>query len=266
MMLPVIEKELLHYEILRAMQEAGLLSNIVFQGGTCLRLCYGAPRYSEDLDFSGGADFKTSDLSNLRDCITQALPRKYAVTAEVRGPKERIALVQKWRIRIDTIPDRPDLPSQKIALEVAAIPSYTRQAQMLQLNYEGLPASYEDVMLFAESPEEILADKLVAFVCSQYIRHRDIWDMFWIMRRPHINLEQARDLQKQKVIDYGEQERFEHNLVRVTEQLPSIIESDDFRTQMKRFLPAETLQSTLERPEYRSVLQKDIRSLYSKLG
>ncbi len=36
---PVVEKELLHYEILNALDEEDLLKNLVFQGGTSLRLC-----------------------------------------------------------------------------------------------------------------------------------------------------------------------------------------------------------------------------------
>ena len=51
--LPAIEKELLHLEVLRAMHDEGLLRGMTFKGGTCLRLCHGAERLSEDLDFSG---------------------------------------------------------------------------------------------------------------------------------------------------------------------------------------------------------------------
>ena len=54
---PVIEKELLHYDILFALDHAGLLQGLTFQGGTSLRLCYGSSRFSEDLDFAGGVDF-----------------------------------------------------------------------------------------------------------------------------------------------------------------------------------------------------------------
>jgi len=64
-MLPVIEKELLHYEILDDMDRHGFLGRLVFQGGTCLRLCYGSERYSEDLDFAGGPDFQADDLAGL---------------------------------------------------------------------------------------------------------------------------------------------------------------------------------------------------------
>ncbi|MGE3920422.1 MAG: hypothetical protein AB7F64_05690 [Gammaproteobacteria bacterium] len=37
-MMPVIKKELLHYDILFALDQAHLLDNLTFQGGTGLRL------------------------------------------------------------------------------------------------------------------------------------------------------------------------------------------------------------------------------------
>ena len=43
---PVVEKELLHHDILREMSGAGLLAGLTFIGGTCLRDCYGSPRLS----------------------------------------------------------------------------------------------------------------------------------------------------------------------------------------------------------------------------
>lgn len=39
---PVIEKEIVHYEIIRSLGRNGLLQDITFQGGTSLRLCYGS--------------------------------------------------------------------------------------------------------------------------------------------------------------------------------------------------------------------------------
>ena len=68
-LLPVVEKELLHYRILSAMQGGGFFGPIVFQGGTSLRLCHGSPRYSEDLDFAGGTGFGVDDLRGLGECV-----------------------------------------------------------------------------------------------------------------------------------------------------------------------------------------------------
>lgn len=41
---PVIEKEIVHYEIIRSLGRNDLLRDITFQGGTSLRLCYGSLR------------------------------------------------------------------------------------------------------------------------------------------------------------------------------------------------------------------------------
>ena len=48
-MRPVVEKEILHYDIFKALSGEGLLDALTFQGGTSLRLCRGANRFSEDL-------------------------------------------------------------------------------------------------------------------------------------------------------------------------------------------------------------------------
>jgi predicted nucleotidyltransferase component of viral defense system len=70
-MRPVVEKELMHYEILNALDEEGLLKSLVFQGGTSLRLCRGSDRFSEDLDFAGGKDFSSASMEKIKDCIVK---------------------------------------------------------------------------------------------------------------------------------------------------------------------------------------------------
>ena len=40
----VVEKELLHHDILREMSTTGLLDSLTFIGGTCLRTCCGSNR------------------------------------------------------------------------------------------------------------------------------------------------------------------------------------------------------------------------------
>lgn len=47
-LIPFIEKELLHIDLLNSFVPQMQNTSLVFQGGTALRLCYGAPRYSED--------------------------------------------------------------------------------------------------------------------------------------------------------------------------------------------------------------------------
>ncbi len=78
----VVEKELLHHDILLAMSDGGLLNQLCFIGGTCLRACYGSNRLSEDLDFTGGTDFKRETLAELKTLLTQRLQVKYGLSVE----------------------------------------------------------------------------------------------------------------------------------------------------------------------------------------
>jgi len=66
-----IIKEILHYEILFALNESGAATKLTFQGGTALRLCYQGSRYSEDLDFAGGADFDPQTMAPFAACQRQ---------------------------------------------------------------------------------------------------------------------------------------------------------------------------------------------------
>jgi Nucleotidyl transferase AbiEii toxin, Type IV TA system len=132
-MRPVVEKELLHYDILFALDTEGLLDLLTFQGDTSLRLCYGSPRFSEDLDFVGGEAFSTSTMLRMKSCIERYVGERYRLHVSVKEPRElaheaenRHVKVHKWQIRVTTAPARHDLPTQMIKIEIAAIPAYRR--------------------------------------------------------------------------------------------------------------------------------------------
>ena len=49
---PLVVREYLQARILQALQDRGAFQRWAFLGGTALRVLYGLPRFSEDLDFS----------------------------------------------------------------------------------------------------------------------------------------------------------------------------------------------------------------------
>ena len=98
---PVIAKELLHYDILFCLDKNRLLEQLTFQGGTALRLCYGAPRLSEDLDFAGGKNFVTADLMNIKDCLEDYIGARYGLEIAIKEPKEMTAIPQNQDIKVD---------------------------------------------------------------------------------------------------------------------------------------------------------------------
>jgi predicted nucleotidyltransferase component of viral defense system len=265
---PVIEKELLHYEMLAALDNKRLLDGLVFQGGTCLRLCYGAERYSEDLDFAGGTEFNEASLLALKDVIEEHISKRYDVRVSVSQPRafglDRPGgvIVRKWQVSVISAADRPDIPQQRIKLEVANVASHTQTVRPLLLNYDKLPSGYSNVLIQTEALEEIAADKLVALACASHIRHRDIWDLRWLRLRPHFDMNAVSVLVQKKLEDYGVTRSFHEAKARLLHNLHDIVQSKGFSDQMGRFLPAPTVSETLRRPQFLAHLESEIAQLY----
>lgn len=251
---PAIAKELLHYDILFCLDEKGLLDKLTFQGGTSLRLCYGASRFSEDLDFVGGKEFATANLIEMKNCLEQYIGERYGLEISVKEPKEMALTpqyqdikVDKWQIGITTSPERKDLPKQKIKIEVANVPAYSRAPLSLQQNYEFLPDGYTDTLIMTETLDEIMADKLISLVsCQRYIRYRDIWDLRWLKQQgAKINAEYI----LAKIHDYQEQ-GYAEKLSSMINQLDDIVRSKDFKDEMSRFIPSDVLERTLQKEKF----------------
>lgn len=179
----VIEKELLHQDIVRVMNENGYLKKLTFMGGTCLRDCYDSPRMSEDLDFTGGFDFSKNDISDLGSVICQSLMRKYALPVSVTEPEKETGNTDTWKIKVVTRPERSDLPAQKINIDICRLPSHERSVSMVRDKY-GVSMGAEGILLYAESLQEILCDKLIAFARRpNRVKNRDLWDIHWLVQK-----------------------------------------------------------------------------------
>ncbi|EKO3618942.1 nucleotidyl transferase AbiEii/AbiGii toxin family protein [Vibrio metschnikovii] len=266
----VIEKELLHYDILFALEKGRLLDKLTFQGGTSLRLCYGGNRFSEDLDFAGGKDFSSVMLADMKHCIEKYIGERYGLEVTVKEPKDlkqdpkySELSIDKWQIAVVTSPERKDLPKQKIKVEVANIPGYTREPQPLQINYDFLPDGYSDMLILTESLDEVMADKIISLpATTRYVRHRDIWDLAWLQQQgATLNM----DLVKNKVSDY-KLERFNKMLENFLERLPGIVSSEAFIAEMKRFLPTDVFDRTLAQDKFQVYLQTTLAKLFKTVS
>ena len=263
LMRPVVEKELLHYEIFAALDGAKQLKHLVFQGGTSLRLCRGSDRFSEDLDFVGGKNFNSAQMENIETCIKAHIGKRFGLSVTVRPPKfadrsTSLVTVDKWWITIETARGNPAMPSQKIKLEIANIPAYTLESVPLMQNYEIL-GGMKSILVNVETSSEVLADKIVAFPTSlldnaglplpatgSKIRHRDIWDIAWLIQKRAV-LDPA--MVQKKLLDYGIK-NYPEMLASAISLLPDIVRSRQFKDQMRRFIAADTFQKTLATAPY----------------
>ena len=255
----VVEKELLHHDILREMSSAGLLGDLTFIGGTCLRACYGSNRLSEDLDFTAGLAFSRETLSRLGPCVVQGLKARYGLTVEVSDPVRDTGNVDTWKVKVITHPERRDLPSQKINVYISVIPSYERRPMLLRNRY-GVEIGTSGLIIQAQSREEILADKVVALALRpNRLKHRDLWDIAWLKQQ---NIMLPLTLVPKKVADHQcELDEFIVLLGERAEQLRSIpVLQEDFVTELERFLPPRVVAETISKPDFWSYLKELVRA------
>lgn len=263
--IPVIEKEILHHDIMHVLVEQGVLQHLTFIGGTSLRLCYNSSRLSEDLDFNGGHDFKPSDFNGLENDIQHYLSKKYEVEVWVNKPsQEKQGNTSSWKISIERKSNRPDIPRQKMHIDVCAIPSFDVQKRPL-INHYGIDVSTEGYLIPTQSLEEIFADKFIALAYrSRRIKPRDLWDIVWIKQQ---GIKVNTGLTYNKLQARGKQQDDFFEMLQT--QLYRLNNADevkiDFNSEMSRFVPAKIKQRTVDNPDYWSYLKNEINQLAQML-
>src|SRR5882757_2131718 len=241
-------KEAIHLHLLSALSEAGVLQHVVFQGGTALRLCYGGERYSEDLDFicgKAGAYLKDVEFDALVDkaleTTKQTLQRDFDIDAAqitlkrpaqpelLKGSEVNIAA---WQIVVPVNPT-PKTPKSRIKIEFANVPSY--DSKPLAVSAAPGLVQIQDVILNAETPNEILADKAVALTARATLKFRDVWDVWFLVNK--LGATPGREMVLKKFGDYGTLEIAAKANARLDE-LARDATATAFYAEMKRFLPA----------------------------
>ena len=262
---PVIEKEILHHDIMDVLIKHGAMQRLTFIGGTSLRMCYGSARLSEDLDFNGGHDFKPSQFDGLELEIQKYIQQKYDTQVWVNKPSEyKQGDTSSWNISIIKEANRPDLPRQKMHIDVCAIPSFDVEKRPL-LNHYNIVTPTDGVLIPVQSLKEALADKLIALAYrARRIKPRDIWDIVWIKQR---GVSLSTDLIDKKLEARSKQK--EDFLDALHPQLSKLMQDDevrkDFNMEMSRFIPSQIKARTIDNPEYWAYVQNEISAVAEDL-
>ncbi len=245
----VVEKELLHHDIMRVLDATDLLKQLTFIGGTCLRACYGSNRLSEDMDFTGGADFTRNQLTTMAKSLTEGLKAKYGLEVVVTEPMREEGNVDTWKLKIQTRPGRTDLPAQRINIDVCAIPSY-QPRPMVMFNPYGVERGTSGLILSAQSREEIFADKLVAFALRpNRLKNRDLWDIAWLYQQ---QVKPALELIDLKLKDHlsPAQKYLDAFTQRTTSLSADPAIKKEFRNEMSRFLSNQIVRETIHSDDF----------------
>lgn len=262
---PVIEKEILHHDIMSVLMKQGAMHKLTFIGGTALRMCYKSSRLSEDLDFNGGFDFKPTDFNGLEFDIKDFIEKKYETEVWVsKSSAVKQGDTVSWKISIEKESNRPDLPRQKLHIDVCAIPSFDVVQKPL-LNHYAIDVPTEGILISVQSREEMLADKMIALAYrARRIKPRDVWDIVWMQQRG-VSLSTKHIFNKLSA-RRKDKDDFIQALSRQVETLLSDpMVKNDFYMEMSRFIPSKIKEKTLDNPNYWPYIQSSINEITSEI-
>jgi hypothetical protein len=184
-------QEHLQKTVLTALSRSEAFTDIVFRGGTAIRLFHGNPRFSEDLDFvlSEGHTFNLAgQASAIQTFVAAIYPFLDGLSVTVQKDTRRLQ-----RLVLTTQGDNPE-QRRRVHIELAGIPAYTGQPRILDH-----PPYNPAVQV--EQPGEILADKLAALALRSYLKGRDLWDIYFLTAEKNTAID--RNLVDIKLGDYG---------------------------------------------------------------
>ncbi len=196
----LIKQERFEIEVLEYLNSGGFLKDLVFCGGTMLRLCFGLNRFSVDLDFW---IIKDMQLTKFYNKLKSYLNSRFTITDSMN----------KYRTILFEIKSR-DYP-RKLKIEIR------KEKGKIEIT-KGIAFSRytnKQVLVNIPSLEEIMESKINALIERKEIR--DAFDIEFLLRRG-IELDEKKErlLAMLKVIDSFSKKDY-------TTKLGSILEAPD---------------------------------------
>lgn len=185
--------EILQIHLLDSLYAASGSEAVYFQGGTALRWMYGGMRFSEDLDFVTAlsaeqinAVLKKTYARAANVCIAQFGPgtaeqtpketRAEAVKAfytyRPHAQRDRIAIKLEFEL---LKPDRAPRTQRAILRDLPPVAGMLAGGKLIM--------PYSSSIVMVQTAAELLSDKIRALFERQYLKGRDLYDIWWLTER-----------------------------------------------------------------------------------
>lgn len=157
--------------LLRGLLESEIGSQLVFKGGTALRLAFGSPRFSDDLDFSALTPIRARTFSR----IAQVAVASVGSLTLVEALSKRFTLFSLYRIH------EPYLQAFSIKVEISTRPQTWKSGVDYELRLLTSDVTNISALGQVATLERLWQDKQQAFAN----RHepRDLYDLWFIAQK-----------------------------------------------------------------------------------
>jgi hypothetical protein len=169
-----VVREELELSLLKSLFESGIGKALVFKGGTALRLAFGSPRFSDDLDFSVSSAIPEAAFRAAAGEALKSLPEAILVEA----PAERFTLFALYRFDVPYIA-RPF----SIKIEISTREESRRRAGTAESELRLLSSEVTNLTVLARvaTLQRALEDKKAAYAARR--QPRDLYDLWFISQK-----------------------------------------------------------------------------------
>lgn len=187
---------------------------LLFKGGTALRVVYGSPRFSEDLDFSLFGIYAHEQKKYVEDLFATVLAtiERGGIHIVIDG-KSDATDGGYWGAATFHLYDYPPI--------VVAINISSRNGREVHGEVETIANDFIPTYNLLHLPKEELVDEKVFGALLERQKERDFYDLYFMLRKGMLSSEQK------------------HRLVAVKEQILVGAQEKDFRRELGVFLPAD---------------------------
>lgn len=155
--------------------------DLVFKGGTCLRLIYGGHRFSEDLDFTlvGNTASVKTILDTALKFFNEHFPGSYLKERAVDKNAPGYTYLLKFSL--------PDLPFEAtLHLDFSIRGDVFAPTENRLVQVKGYPLSPARPLIKVLSKKELLAEKIRAFLSRDKLR--DLYDLAFLLNDTEVDL------------------------------------------------------------------------------
>lgn len=172
-------KEIMQEIAIYSLSSAGFFDKAIFHGGTALRILYGLPRFSEDLDFLLKKPDRNFNWKSYMDAIVSSF-KQFGVHPEITDKSRVESTVKKMFLKDNSIGKIIDLTfvhhaRRKLAIKFE-IDTNPPEGSKLDLKFLEFPLDHS---LVSQNLSSSFAGKCHALLCRNYIKGRDWYDFGW---------------------------------------------------------------------------------------
>jgi len=217
---PNIIREYFRHLFLSQLYRIEGAENILFKGGTALKIIYGSPRFSEDLDFSIFNVEQYQQENFIEGVFNKVLVEIERIGVKVElGPKPGPT---KEGYYGDAAFKIYDYPSVVVSINVSS-----RNGQIAKGEVDSISGDFVPTYNVFHLPQEKLVEEKINALLERK-KARDFYDLYFIMRKGILTLEQKKRLNgsKDEIIKNADNVDFDSELAALLPKDQQVIIKD----------------------------------------